>query len=276
MPVLHLDDADIHYDVAGEGTPILFCSATATHGDVWKLCQVPDLSRDFKVITFDQRGTGRSTVRSTDFSTQRLAADAAALLDAVAGGPAVVLGHSNGGRVAQMLALDYPQKTRKIILASSGGTHSSKGIPLDMCLGLVEEGYAEYKVSDHATRSGFTKDYVAKNPEALARFLEVRLGNPTRLDLFLRHVIARQEYNAGHRVKDIKVPTLVLIGDDEDHGPPGHTTHLDFAKRLSQEIPNAKLVVFEGQGHYYYSAADKTNRTTEYLPRVTHPVRGEQ
>ena len=102
---------------------------------------MPDLSRDHKVIIFDQRGTWRSPVRSNDFSTQRLAADAAALLDAVGAGPAIVLGHSNGGRVAQLLALDYRDKVRKIILASSGGTHGSRGVPLDMCLGLVEMGY---------------------------------------------------------------------------------------------------------------------------------------
>jgi pimeloyl-ACP methyl ester carboxylesterase len=260
MPILHFDDADIYYEVHGEGPPILFCSATATHGEVWKLCQVPDLSRDHKVIIFDQRGTWRSPVRSNDFSSQRLAADAAALLDAVGAGPAVVLGHSNGGRVAQLLALDYPDKVRKIILASSGGTHGSRGVPLDMCIGLVEMGYEDY-MRDHATRFGFTEDYVAKNPESLERFLKVRLGNPTRLDIFLRHVTARQEYNAGHRVKDIKVPTLVLIGDDEDHGPPGHKTHGAFAESLSREIPNARLIVLKDQGHYYYySAADETNK----------------
>jgi pimeloyl-ACP methyl ester carboxylesterase len=260
MPILHLDDADIHYDVAGEGPALLFCSATATHGEVWKLCQVPDLSRDHRIITFDQRGTGRSPVRSTDFSTQRLTADAAALLDAVGAGPAIVLGHSNGGRVAQLLALDYRDKVSKIILASSGGTHGSRGVPLDMCVGLVEMGYAAY-MRDHATRFGFTRDFAAKHPDRLERFLEVRLGNPTQLEIFLRHVIARQEYNAGHRVKDIAVSTLVLIGDDEDHGPPGHVTHRAFAESLARDIPDARLVVLEGQGHYYYySAAEETNR----------------
>ena len=41
MPILHLDDADIYYEVHGEGPPILFCSATATHGEVWKPVRCP-------------------------------------------------------------------------------------------------------------------------------------------------------------------------------------------------------------------------------------------
>jgi pimeloyl-ACP methyl ester carboxylesterase len=269
MPILHLDDVDLYYEIHGDGLPFLFCSATATHGDVWKLCQVPDFSRDHQVITYDQRGTGRSVVRSTDFSTQRLTADAAALLDAVATRPAIVCGHSNGGRVAQLLALDYPGKVKKMILASSGGTHGSKGIPLEMCMELVEMGYAAY-VRDHAIANGFTRDFIENHPDRVARFLDVRLGNPPPLEIFLRHVIGRQNYDSGNRLQEIAVPTLVLVGDDEDHGPPGHKTHRAFAESLAREIPDAKLVVLEGQAHYYYfSDAETTNRVIRQFIAAT-------
>jgi pimeloyl-ACP methyl ester carboxylesterase len=208
-------------------------------------------------------------VRSTDFSTQRLTADAAALLDAVAARPAIVCGHSNGGRVAQLLALDYPGKVEKVILASSGGTHGSKGIPLAMCLGLVEKGYAAY-VRDQAIANGFTRDFVENCPDRVERFLDVRLGNPPPLEIFLRHVIARQDYDAGNRLREIAIPTLVLVGDDEDHGPPGHTTHRTFAESLAREIPGAKLIVLEGQAHYYYySDAETTDRAMRQFIAAT-------
>jgi len=261
MSILHLDGVDLYYEVHGEGPPILFCSATATHGEVWKFFQVPDLSRDHQVITFDQRGTGKSPItapaKKADFLTARLAADAAALLDHLKAPPAVVCGHSNGGRVAQQLAVDRPDRVKAIVLLSSGGASKERGISHTMCLELVEMGYEPY-VRYHAIDVGFHKSYVANNPSEVERFLAVRLGNPPPLDIFLHHVIGRQEFNLGPRVKDIKMPALVLIGDDEGHGPPGHKTHLDYAKELSQDLPNAKLVVLKGQGHYYYFSDPQT------------------
>ena len=73
MPNLRVDDTDLYYEVHGAGPPFLFMSQTATHGAVWKPLQVPEFARDHRVIIYDQRGTGRSSTRSTDFSTKRLA-----------------------------------------------------------------------------------------------------------------------------------------------------------------------------------------------------------
>jgi len=102
MPFLHLDDADIYYESHGEGVPFLFLSGTATHGEVWKRHQVPEFSRDHRVIIFDQRATGKTKARSERLSTKLLADDAAALLAHLGASDAVVLGHSMGGRVAQL------------------------------------------------------------------------------------------------------------------------------------------------------------------------------
>ncbi|MGZ7042748.1 MAG: alpha/beta fold hydrolase [Thermoanaerobaculia bacterium] len=260
MPFLTLDDTRLHYDVEGSGPPILFCSATATHGDVWKFYQVPHFARDHRVITFDQRGTGQSTTSSQDFSTRRLAADAAALLQHLDAMPAIVCGHSNGGRVAQCLTVEHPQAVAKLVLMSSGGASRAQGIPLNLCKEMVELGYEPW-VRDQAIRLGFTKDYVARHPDELERYLAVRLASPPPLETYLRHVIGRQAFDLGERVKQITVPTLVLVGDDEDHGPPGHLTHLVYARHLAQEIPGARFAMLPGQAHYYYfSDPTTTNR----------------
>jgi 3-oxoadipate enol-lactonase len=254
MPVLQLDDVDLNYDVQGEGPAMLFCSATATHGEVWKLCQVPDFSRDHKVITFDQRGTGKSPFKvpldQEDFSTVRLTADAAVLLDRLKVRSAIILGHSNGGRVAQQLALDRPDLVQKIVLLSSGSDSSQRGLPLSICKKMVEQGYGPY-VRNHCLENGFTKSYIEKNPAEVERFLAVRLANPAPVEIFFRHVLGRQEFDLGARINDIKVPALIVVGEHEDHGASG-PTHLASAKLLSQNLPNARLIVLKDQGHYYY------------------------
>ena len=79
MAYLKLRDAEIYYEVYGEGRPFLFCSATGVDGQCWKAYQVPEFSRDHKVIIFDYRGTGRSSKTVINYSTAMFAADAAAI-----------------------------------------------------------------------------------------------------------------------------------------------------------------------------------------------------
>lgn len=262
MPILKLDDVDLYFESHGSGRPFLFNAATATWGELWKFYQVGEFSRDHQVIIFDQRGTGRSNVRSTDFSTARLAADAAALLDHLGAKEAIVLGHSNGGRVAQSLALDYPRLVSKLILASSGGTHgaAAKGIPLKLCMELVESGY-EKVLWNGGLNTGFTAAYRASHAEDVERFMQLRAKGMPSLEIFLRHVIGRQDFDSRGRLAGLAVPTLVMVGGDEDHGSHGAKTHLAFAGQLAAEIPKARLEVLDEQGHYYfYTAPEQMSR----------------
>jgi len=259
MPYLQRPDLKLYYEIFGEGPPFLFISETACHGDVWKPYQVPEFSRDHCVIIYDQRGTGRTEKPSAQYTTKTLADDAAALLEHLGADQAIVYGHSMGGRVAQLVALDYPQKVNKLILASSGASHTSRGIPLKMCLELVEKGYEKY-ARDHAVRIGFTEKFVRERPERVEEFLKIRLANLPPLESYLLHVIARQAHDTGERLKEIHVPTLVMVGDDE-----AKTTmdisHWASAEILARELPHAKLVVFPDSGHYYFFAKpDETNR----------------
>ena len=135
MAYLKLRDAEIYYEVYGEGRPFLFCSPTGVDGQCWKAYQVPEFSRDHKVIIFDYR-TGRSSKTVMKYSTAMFAADAAAILDELGAEQAIVCGHSNGGRVVQTLALEYPRKVSKLILASSGSSFSeTKGISVEALSG---------------------------------------------------------------------------------------------------------------------------------------------
>jgi pimeloyl-ACP methyl ester carboxylesterase len=259
MPYVKLRDLKLYYEVHGEGQPFLFISETACHGEVWKTYQVPEFSRDHRVIIYDQRGTGRTDKPSVEFTTTTLADDAAALLDHLGADQAIVYGHSMGGRVAQLVALDHPQNVNKLILASSGASHTTRGIPLKDCLELVEKGYEKYARA-HALRIGFTERFVREHPERVKEFLEIRLANLPPLECYLLHVMARQAHDTGDRLKDIRVPTLIMVGDDETKTT-SDISHWAAAEILARDIPNAKLVVLPDSGHYYFfTKAEETNR----------------
>ncbi len=268
MPFLQLPDLKLYYEVFGEGPPFLFISETACHGEVWKPYQVPEFSRDHRVIIYDQRGTGRTERPSVEYTTKTLADDAAALLHHLGADQAIVYGHSMGGRVAQLVALDYPQKVKKLILASSGASHTTRGIPLKMCLELVEKGYEKY-ARDHAVRIGFTEKFAREQPKRVAEFLAIRLANLPPLESYLLHVMARQAHDTGNRLRDIHVPTLIMVGDDEVKTT-SDVSHWASAEILARSIPNAKLVVFSDSGHYYFFAKpEETNRAIREFLKET-------
>lgn len=71
----------IYYEVHGQGRPFVFFSETACDGEIWKLYQVPEFSKDHRVVTHDYRGTGKSSKPSIDYTTKMFCDDAAEILD---------------------------------------------------------------------------------------------------------------------------------------------------------------------------------------------------
>jgi len=250
MSYLTLKDAEIYYEVHGDGPAFLFCSVTGLDHQAWKFHQVREFSRDHKVIIFDYRGTGKSSKAIQQYSIKMFTDDAAALLDHLDVKQAIVCGHSMGGVVAQLLALDYPSKVKKLILASSGSSHpAAHGIPFAMCRDMVRKGFEGY-IREHTIETGWTKEFVASHPDLIEKFLQVRMSGIAPLENYLYFVLARQDHDHTARLKEIRVPTLVLVGDDEKHGA-SDKTHWHSAHELAREIPNAKLVVLTREGHHY-------------------------
>jgi pimeloyl-ACP methyl ester carboxylesterase len=250
MPHLRLPDADIYYEVHGDGPPFLFCSVTGLDHQAWKFHQIPEFSRDHRVIVFDYRGTGKSSKTVQKYSIRMFTDDAAALLDHLHVEQAIVCGHSMGGVVVQLLAIEHPRKVKKLILASSGAAHpGAHGIPLAMCRDMVREGFDGY-IRAHTIETGWTKEFAGAHPELIETFLKVRMSGIAPLENYLHFVLARQGHDHTAQLKEIRVPTLILVGDDEHHGATDNT-HWAAAHQLESAIPMAKLVVLPGEGHHY-------------------------
>ena len=253
------DGVKIYYEASGQGTPFVFLSETACDGAVWTLYQVPEFSRDHRVVILDYRGTGLSGKPSAKYSTEMFADDAVAVLNHLGLEGAVVCGHSMGGRVAQLIALNYPRKVSKLILASSGAAHpGDRGIPLRIAKEMVEWGYEKY-VRDHTIVVGWTEVYARNHMNRIEKYLQVRMANLCPVEFYFRHVLARQEHDTSGRLKDINVPTLILVGDD-DHFVVSDMSHRAGADVLAQGIPNSKLVVLSGERHsYLYTEPEKVH-----------------
>jgi pimeloyl-ACP methyl ester carboxylesterase len=259
MPTLSLEDVDLYYECHGEGPAFLMISTTASDGEPWKKHQVPEFSRDHTVVIFDQRDTGKSKAKTKELTTDIIARDAVAILDHLGLDQAIVMGHSMGGRVAQNIALDHPKYCRKLILVSSGAPVSAKGLPLLPLVRLIEDGYENY-IREHSIWVGYTKEFAEKNTEEVDEFISARMASIVPVETYLRYVLARQEHDTAARLKDIKVPTLVMVGEDEGHAL-SDTSHLAAAQRYAKEIPGATFASLPDQGHFYpYCAPDETHK----------------
>ena len=253
MPLFRVDDTELYYEVHGQGEALLFLSETHCDGEVWKIHQVPEFSRDHRVITMDYRGTGRSGKPPIPLTTQMFADDAMALLDHLDVPEALVCGHSMGGRVAQIMALDHPARVKALVLASTGASYpETKGIPLKIATEMVEWGYEKY-VRDHSILVGFTDEFAAQHPDRVENYLRVRMANMGPVEFYFRHLQARQGHDTSGRLGEIRAPTLILVGED-DRNVTSDISHRTSSEILRSGIPGAELVVLQGERHSYFFA----------------------
>ncbi len=127
MPEHLRDDASLHYEMVGEGPPLLLIAGLASDSASWGplLAELPGR----QLILVDNRGSGQTRsagpIRFAD-----LVADIASLIEALGIGPVDVVGHSLGGAIGLSLAAEHPQLVKRLVTLTSGGLTPSKAVLL--------------------------------------------------------------------------------------------------------------------------------------------------
>lgn len=124
MPILKTTEADIYYEVHGEGPPLLLIAGMASDSKSWQFI-LEEMRKHHTLILFDNRGCGR-TVYQGKFTLLTIADDAVNLLDFLGYDKVDAVGHSMGGMILQEMALKYPERLKKIVFASSSPQLSDK------------------------------------------------------------------------------------------------------------------------------------------------------
>ena len=266
MPIASLPTGtELYYETHGAGQPLLLFPSTAFSGDVWKLYQLPGLAPGMQLILHDPRGCPRTRVSQQVYTIEQMANDAVALLDHLNIPKAHLLGHSMGGRVALSMALNFPGRVKSLIMAASGsglvtrpGPDCIPGLPHWLVLGLVEKGFENFLRDEYCeSEVFFTDQFRADYPERIEEFFELARATHANLPEYIHLSIARHNWEATHRLGDVRVPTLVLIGTNDK----ARSNHLLQAEALKNRIPGAELKVLESQSHgFFWQAPDETNR----------------
>jgi 3-oxoadipate enol-lactonase len=252
MPLARVNGIELYYELRGSGAPVLFLNATGWPATVWDLSCLPSIAEHFQTIAFDWRGVGRSTWAPGPYSTDLLAEDAVALLDALGVERAHIFGMSMGGRVAQIMALRWPERVRSLVLVgtTAGRPGRGDGVPLDVARDLGERGWWGYWEAHLGHEYTFTPEFRAQHPEQLAALRHAVWAHRPPLELYLEHVVARLRHAVGDGVREIAAPTLVLVSAG-DRIERNSGNNFKEAEGLAAQIPGAELAVVEGGRHLF-------------------------
>lgn len=157
-----IDNAKIAYKIYGEGEPLIMCIGYATNMDLWSTDVINVFQENYKVIVFDYRGMGYSTNLDSSFTISSLGEDVNTLLDKLNIKKANVLGWSMGGYVAQMFAVNHPEKVDKLVLYATDYGDTLTVNPSQAIIDILSNPSAT-----PLERLGtlFPDDWLALNPE---------------------------------------------------------------------------------------------------------------
>ena len=265
MPNVNLPTGiNLYYETHGQGEAVVFVPSTAFSCEVWKPSQMA-LAQSAQLILHDPRGCGRTTITQQVYTINQMANDIVALLNHLKVESAHLVGHSMGGRIALEMALNFPGRVKSLIMAASGPGQAARpgpdcipGLPHWLVIRLVEKGFEKALREEFCDTSAFfTEDYRKKHPDKVEAFFQLAWATHAKLPEYIHLIIARHNWEATHRLGDVKCPTLVLIGDNDS----ARSNHLAQAEALKSRIPGAELRVLKGQSHgFFWQAREETNQ----------------
>lgn len=258
MPYAIINKIRMHYEVAGQGPPVLLISGLSSPGVDWGL-QVKALAGQFQVVTFDNRGVGETDLPPEPvYTVGQMADDAAALLRHLKLTRAHVVGVSMGGTIAIELALRHPRLVRSLVLAATWGEADARFLhTIESWMSLAFRVPVEERYRYVFYPWLFSPEFFARKENVEAAFQRA-LAYPhrTKAEAIERQARGILAWN-GTRVKRLpalRVPVLVLAGKDDIVTPP------PFARALARLIRRARLVVLDGGHGFFIERAEAFNR----------------
>jgi pimeloyl-ACP methyl ester carboxylesterase len=250
MPRVRVDDLEMYYEMHGNGFPLVMISGYSGSSESWDALvpRVRDLSKHYRVVTLDNRGTGRSSVPEGDYSIKTMGDDVAGLLDCLEVSKAHVLGQSMGGMIAQELAINHPKKVNGLILVCTTPRGStSKAIPGQK--GAFEKlkwmfapppGMPQEALLEEIMRLCYHKNFFDRNKASIMASIP---KYPTSSSTLEKHYDAIIKFDTRSRLEMIRSRTFVIHGEDDRLVMP------EGGRMLAKHIPNAELKMFKQAGH---------------------------
>lgn len=214
MPSIDAGGTELYYERAGSGEPLLLIQGMSATRLGWGRPFLSLLEPHFECIVFDNRGMGNSGPAELPFGTADLAADTAALIEALDLGPVHVVGISMGGMIGQELALARPELIRTLTLGATycGGPEGTLMAPDDVkLLGEAMASGDRDRVLRAMWEINLSPTY-REDDSRYAPFREMAIALPAPRQVILQQMRACGEHDTSARLAQISLPVQVVHG----------------------------------------------------------------
>ncbi len=231
MPELNRDGVTIHYEVHGDGPPVLLTHGYSASCRMWDP-QVEALSRDHILITWDIRGHGRSDSPYDDdaYGEAQTVDDMLALLDHLGLEQAVIGGLSLGGYMSLAFHLRHPGRVRALLIIDCGPGYKSD---------QAREGWNQYALERAAE--------IERDGEAALAGSSVEQAQSQHDDVMGlvyagRNMLTQHGPHVIESLPDIGVPSLVVVGSEDE-------PFIAASEYMARKIPDAQYALIDAAGH---------------------------
>lgn len=272
MPRVEVNGIGIHYEEHGSGPPLVMIGGLGADTYLWSK-QVPAFAKRFRVVVFDNRGSGESDKPDKPYSIPMMVDDTFGLMRAIGIERAHVMGASLGGLIAQELVLTHPEMVDRLVLVctTSNGPRSTR----PSLWSLIPMVFALRRTGDPAadTRRAFSifahPTWLKENPGEVEEYVAWRVAHPQPRSAFKRQRGAIRGFHREDRLGTITAPTLIVHGDSDRIAPVAN------ARVLGELIPGAKVVILEESGHACsFDQRDRFNQAVLEFLTVTREGSG--
>jgi aminoacrylate hydrolase len=243
MPKVSIGDAELYYEEHGRGPALMLVPGLNGVGAFWAR-QTPDFARDFRVVVHDHRGTGQSTHSRIRYSVEQMADDVLRLMDRLGIASTHLVGHSTGGAIGQVIAQDHPDRLQSLVLSATwpGPDPYFRRLFESRKQTLRASGIEAYLAGSALMLA--PPWWVSANDAALAEQHRVAAAAAAPVEIIESRIDAIVAFDRRARMREIRVPTLVVVAADDV------VTPLFYSRELADGVPGAKLVVLDGGGHF--------------------------
>jgi 3-oxoadipate enol-lactonase len=243
MPMVEANGLDIYYRIDGTGPEtLLLINGVGDDLEGWALQRDDFTAAGLRLVTFDNRGSGRSTHPDGPYTSQQMAADTKALVDALSVAPLHMCGVSMGGVIAQEYAISYPDDLLSVVFANTYAAADPLTYAAFESWGLVAEEAGMPVMMRQQAPWVFSSDFYASQPDRLAEILAEMARTTQPSSSFAAQIAALISHDAADRLGSISAPALVIASSDDIVIKPA------LSRRLYERLGNAMWALLPG-GH---------------------------
>ena len=231
-------DVTYQFDGPADRPVLLMSNSLMSNLTMWDLT-VPALADRFRILRYDTRGHGQTTVTPGPYSIAMLADDAIGLLDALGIRQAHIMGLSMGGMIAQQIGARYPDRALSLLLCDTASEMPPRSMWEERLTIARSQGISG--LVDGTIKRWFTAPFIERAPQEIAKVREMILGTP--VEGYMNCAGAVRDMAQTTMLLKIKAPTLVITGRQD----PACT--VEQSTVLHRMIDTSRMVVIEDAAH---------------------------